>query len=344
LLAGAPEGRGHENVALREAPDQGLWWDIDEERPGADCVDAEWLEAFWKSAPGRTGLPRAEVLVTSDPDVNFRTRSIFLLEPERTAEISRIQRDGTRFRTRNVKRFGLRGWEGNEVVIDGDRVHAGPDCLRGVAFEKGHGRWRRMREVALERGGPADHPGGYKKALFEPFLLVAGTRGPPERQERSLHLARLIATHWWRRANGYVPIVRDTDLTDDLRSRFNLVLLGGPEVNAETRRLARNLNIVAVDGEVTLAGRPLPGEHLASAHWQRNPRYGDRKILVFQAVDTEADTLLNSLIPIGSGIGLPDYVVMGPEARLRSWGGFAAAGYWDQRFRYDPSNGWRASD
>jgi len=344
LMAGALEGLGHPNVTLKEVPEQGHWWDIDKERPGADCVDATWLEEFWKSAPRLTDPPQREVLVTSDPDVNYRAHSIYLLEPERTADISRIHRVGTRFQTRNVKKFGLYCTNWDEVVIDGDTIDAGRNLCSSVAFEKRRGHWRKMKELAVPRGGPADHPGGYKKALYEPFLLVAGTQGPPERQERSLHLARLIATSWWRRANGYVPIVRDTDLTDDLRSRYNLVLLGGPEVNAETKRLARDLNIVASEGRVTLAGRPLAGEHLASAHWQRSPRHRDRKVLVFQATDAEADPLLNSLIPLGSGIGLPDYVVMGHEVRLRSWGGFVAAGYWDQQFRYDPSNGWRASD
>jgi hypothetical protein len=176
-------------------------------------------------------------------------------------------------------------------------------------------------------------PGGAWKAMTRPFLVVAGTLS---RQEAALDAARAIAEAWLVRAGGLAPIVRDSDLTDDLRSRYSLVLVGGPDVNAETARLRRSLLVTVGAAGAAVGGEPLDaGPGLASLHWQPSPRFPGRSLLVLQSQDAQGDDLLTALHPIAPGAGFPDFVVASPLVRQRGWGGFVAAGFWSAGFGVD---------
>ncbi|MEM7244472.1 MAG: prolyl oligopeptidase family serine peptidase [Acidobacteriota bacterium] len=365
LLAGALDRRDHD-VALCEAPD-GKHWGHDNLRGSkkepSGCLDASLLREF-QVRQRRQPDPRRVVFVTTDPDIDPDRHWVEILQQRKVATDTRIEAEivspsRIEVSTRNVEAFALdlgerlerAGIELARAVI----VQVGEQELTlrrrgsGMRFElkRRAGRWR-ARAVARPTEGevfPNRRPGGMAKAMFRPFLLVAGTRGgDATRQESLLHLGRHLAQHWWRRANGFAPIVRDVDLTDELRERHELVLLGGPDLNHETHALRKGLNVVATHEGVRLAGRPVPGRELAAAHWQPDPRADERRVLVFQSTTATADSLLPLLDPIPPGAGLPDYVIAGPEVRARSWGGFRAAGFWTPDWRLDPSNGWRAAD
>jgi hypothetical protein len=65
---------------------------------------------------------------------------------------------------------------------------------------------------------------------------------------------------------------------------------------------------------------------------------------VLQGTTPFAESLLGSFNPIGSGQGLPDYMVATPAVRSRAWAGLAASGWWTPDFRYDPANAWLATE
>ena len=376
LLAGELERLGG-NVIYREVPGQGHWWDIDKDRPGADCVDSAELEAFWRSHV-LDRWPSRVVLTSADPDLARSSHWLTIDEQEHVGLITRLvaqdrenpQAASLTVSTRNARAFTVRLSPGLRAVaakrgtldvdVDGQLLHArvGPDdavlALRrdapGAARANGDAaRWRGSAAPEAPDGGRALSPGGYKKAMFEPFTLVVGTRGDAASQERILDLARALSLAWWVRANGTCVVVRDFEVTEAQRAARNLVLLGGPDVNAESLRLERGLLIVAHQSGplrsggaprsagVTVAGRSLRGGSFASAHWQPNPEHQERRILVFQASDATGEELLPSLNPIGGGHGLPDFVVATPDVRRSAWGGFAAVGYWSPDFRFDPA-------
>ena len=202
------------------------------------------------------------------------------------------------------------------------------DRERRYVFGRSGGQWTAFESQLAGKMDASDYPGSFRKAFFEPFLLVVPTGGSAERNERLMDQARLIAGVWWRRGNGMAPIVRDVDVTGEMREDYNLVLLGGPAVNLEAAEYVGDLNIEAGDGWMRFAGRDVPGENIASAHWQKNPFAPERKLMVFQSMSGEGDRLLGSLLPFYTGHGMPDYIVLGPESRAQSWGGFRATGFW----------------
>src|SRR6185295_14424932 len=111
LLVGALGLMGSD-AKLHEVPEKGHWWDIDKERPGADCVDAEELESFWRAHSEAVGWPRRVVLNTVDPDIDDEQYWVRLGEQRRVAEQSRIEAEvvdasTVRVSTRNVARFSL---------------------------------------------------------------------------------------------------------------------------------------------------------------------------------------------------------------------------------------------
>lgn len=371
LLAGELERLGGD-VSYREVPGMGHWWDIDKDRPGADCVDSAELEAFWR-AHVLNRWPRRVILTSADPDVARTASWLTLVTQERVGEISRIEAEtlvpeidvkGGRVKediarvvvsTRNVLRFEMH--LAPRLVPEGDvdvaidwrlmRVKLGPGkevvtCWRAAGLDStwsvNVGNWQ------LNAAPLPLVPGGIEKALYEPFTIVVGTLGDDARDERMLDLARALSLTWWVRANGTCQVMRDVDVRDSVRATRNLVLLGGPEVNAEARRLERGLRIVARASGVMLAGHAIQGEDLASVHWQESPEHGARRLLIFQAMTAQADGLLGSFNPIGSGHGLPDFVVATGAIRARSWAGFAAAGYWSPDFRLDRRSSWLARE
>ena len=370
LLTGELQRMGAD-VTYREVADKGHWWDVDKERPGADCVDSADLEAFWKAHVRPQGASRV-VLESIDPDVTAARDWVELLEQRRVAERSRIEATvaGTEaaagrgdakvtrvaVATRNVARFAVDLGDGRVagrqavLEVDGQDVPVDlqPEQKRVVLSRGSDDAWRAggsARSAAQRPPVDGLRPGSFKKAMYEPFVIVVGTQAGLARTERMLELARSLALAWWVRANGTSPIVRDTDVTPEMRVTRNLVLLGGPEVNAESARMAGDLLLVARGGGARLAGHGVAGgADLACVHWQPSPDAPSRRVLVFQATTPDADTLLGSFNPVGSGQGWPDFIVATPAVRLRSWAGFAAAGWWDPRFAYDPSNTWLTSN
>jgi predicted esterase len=358
-LIGALQRRGFD-ATLCELPDKKHWSDIDvpPDKPEG-CADTAALHERWRSAR-RSESPRRIVIVTSDPDVGGM-RSWARLErqvstaKESRLEITVVDAAHIEITTQNVEAFmiapppELQLAPRVRLVIDG-----GAQTLREsqpARLVRTGDRWMRSRDLgepARPRTGdlcdgtpryPGEpsrpQPGGLAKAIHQPFLIVAGTR---TRAESSLAIARAVSDAWWVRAGGLAPIVRDVDLTDEMRRGHSLILIGSPDVNAETAALRRSLRVIVDATGATAGAHRIAGEHLAAAHWQPDPRAPDSSILVLQAGDALGDELLLGLHPIAPGAGLPDYVIADPSVRLKGWGGFRSAGFWSPDFRFDEAN------
>lgn len=351
MLTGLLERLGGD-VTYVEAPGEGHWSDLDLARPGADSVDPAIMDIFWTRA--RDPFPRSFVFATPDPDVDDTRHWLRIDEQETCASESRIEADATDprrviLRTRNVMGFSVLlplqlGLAANAIVeVDGRVVEGlGPgESWRSLRREISG--WTLAAAPLAAPRGPNARPGGLAKALFTPFLIVLPTQGDAARNETLAATARLIATAWWVRGNGMVSVVRDTDLSAEQRGSFGLLLLGGPELNAETARIEQSLRLVARAGAARLDGRSLPGSDLACAHWQPHPEAPAQRVLVLQATSAEADLLLPGLQPIAAGLGLPDFIAASPRVRVAGFAGFVAAGFWAPDWTLDPASTWLAA-
>jgi hypothetical protein len=346
--AGAP-------VQLDEVDGMGHWWDQDKERKGADCVDSKRIEDFLRAASIGTP-PRRLSFTTTDIDVSASYFWVEVLAQRRCASQSRVEAEvidssNVRVTTSNVAALAIdlgdRSFRlADEVTLDvnGDVSRVDPHGGRLRLAPDAAGRWRLVRGASSD-APLAPRPGGLAKSLFRPFVIVVGTQGDDAWDDRLLDVARTMATAWWVRGNGFVTIVRDVDVSPKLRGERGLVLLGGPDENAETRRIARKLLVTASASDgVRLQHERVPGRDLACVHWQPNPEAPDQRVLVMQATSLDAALLLHGLQPIAAGSGLPDLVIASPRVRERGFGGFVAAAILAPDWSLDPASTWRAFD
>lgn len=349
MLTGLLERLGG-RVTYVEAPNEGHWSDLDLSRPGADSVDPAIMDDFWGKHV-RDAAPRRFVFATPDPDVDATRHWLRIDAQLRAASESRVEADvpdASRvvLLTRNVAglsvslppALGLQA--GATILIDGQTFAAKPPAM---SLRRDATGWAEASPPVASAPRPNARPGGLAKALFTPFLIVIPTQGDPARCESLAQVGRLVATAWWVRGNGHAPIVRDVDVGAAERASHGLLLLGGPDLNAETARIAGGLRIVARAEGASLAGRALPGADLAAAHWQPHPESPDQRVLVLQATSPKGDELLQGLQPIAAGLGLPDFAVASPRARIAGFGGFVAAGFWAPDWSLDPSSTWLAA-
>ena len=99
-----------------------------------------------------------------------------------------------------------------------------------------------------------------KSVFFHPFVLVYGTQGETPQHEMMLHRANQIAIQFWRRANGYVRVIADTEVTNSIESNFNLVMLGNLESNLMIKKLLPHTPLKFIKNGFCLEGKEYVGD------------------------------------------------------------------------------------
>jgi hypothetical protein len=178
-----------------------------------------------------------------------------------------------------------------------------------------------------------DLNGPIKQAYFSPFVLVYGTRGDTATTGLLLHQARLEAFQWWRRGNGFVEVLPDTDITDGIINSHNLILFGGPAENLITARINRDLPIRLDGASFFLGGERADGECLAGKFVYPNPLNQERLVVVHEGTGEDGLRLSTFFRAIYAGAGLPDFMIFDKRVRRTGWGGVISAGFFDSEWQ-----------
>ena len=153
-----------------------------------------------------------------------------------------------------------------------------------------------------------------KSVFLHPFVLVYGTQGETHQQEMLLHRANQIAIRFWRRANGYVRVMADTEVTNSIESDFNLVMLGNLESNLMIKKLLTHTPLKFIDNGLRLEGKEYVGE-LAASIMYPHPQFPKRMMAFFSGTTAEAEKWSLHFLPIYSGSGTPHYVIFDKTVR-----------------------------
>ena len=350
--------RGYD-VSYKEVPGMGHWWN-DPDTPGTDCVDASWINDFWKKHV-REPWPKKVVYRTHNYSVNNRAHWVTIDRPLKAycdikVEAEVVGPRTVRVETTNIGGLTLRLPErlvggikavpeagvshGGKVIVnlDGVRFVLDPIADDTYSFRREQqGVWK-VGEVAVpERAKIQELYGPWKQAFMRPFVIVYGTQGTDEEDEWTLALAKAYAHAWWYRANARAWIIADTDPMPELKEPPNLILLGGPKMNAVTARLEAKLPIIVRDDGILVGGRRIPGRDLAAKFVYPNPEHPDSLILVQEGQSLEGFKRLFNFTEIYSGAGFPDWMVWGDEVKLMGLGGACATGFFDLDWRIDDS-------
>jgi pimeloyl-ACP methyl ester carboxylesterase len=342
LFASLLEELGYE-YRYKEIPNKGHWYNLDDPE-NTVCVDDPELMEFLKTKE-RNPFPKHVVFKTTNLGQSHKSYWVEIIRQEKPFFESRIEAkvNGTRIgiSTRNVGEFALRlsqdllPYRNVRLVVDGEEIDYRFTESGKVYFRKRGGEFR-MGKAKHHRLSKS--PGSYgpiKQAYFSPFVLVYGTKGDSLVTELTLHQARLEATRWWRRGNGFAEILPDTEVTSETMESFNLILFGGPEENSVTAKLNRRLPMRIEDRKVVFGEKKMGGEGIAAKFIYPNPLNPEKLVCVHEGVGLDGLKLSTLFTAIYSGAGLPDFMIFDKTARLKGWGGVVCAGFFDSDWQLE---------
>jgi dienelactone hydrolase len=339
----------------KEVEGMGHWWD-NKETEGIDCVDADELLEFLKNQV-RNPNPKHIIFKTTDIGLNNKNGWVEIDEPERLYDDSLINaeiKDRTIVvKTENIAKFTLH--LSSELISPGEinlRING-----QGIKFSlsgeesltlRKEGRQFQLRKSSKQKlhqrpsgakninKSPA-FSGPIKKAYFSPFILVYGTQGDSESTEINLHQARVEAQNWWWRGNGCVEIIPDIKVNSETLDRYNLILLGGPETNAVTARIRKDLPISIKNNRLVFNGLEIEKDDVAFQIIYPNPLNREKYVVVKGGTSPKGEELAGLFNVIYSGAGLPDFIVYGEAVKEKGWGAILAAGFFDMNWKFDSS-------
>ena len=167
----------------------------------------------------------------------------------------------------------------------------------------------------------------FKKPLGPtPFAIVVGTTSKDERMKRFCRLLAERARDDWKEWQHVSPrYLKDTEITDEQIRSYSLVLYGGPEDNAVTARLIKDIPLTIEPDRITIDGRAFEVRGAAVRMAYVHPLNADRAVTLFAANSPDA------MFWAGTLPDDVDYVIddgrVGPEKdyfrNIVAWGRFA---------------------
>lgn len=353
----------HPDFAYYERPGAGHWW-------GNECVDWPPLMEFLR---GRQRPAVSEVrhvrFTTATPGILARSdwatieMQIEQLKPSRVD--LRLDAAARRFSgtTENVARLSLDLNELSRAAGEGEGEASRPAALEPhrplhlefdgqtladvpwpadnvVRLARDRGQWTLAQAVSPTHKGPR-RAGLFKDAFRNRVLLVVGTGGTPEENAYLLARARYDAETFWYRGNGMLPIVLDTAFDPRAEPDRNIVLYGNAATNRAWPALLGDSPVQVTPGLVAVGSRRERGDDLACLLIR--PRPGSETASVGAVAGTGlAGLRLTASIPyFRSGVGLPDWIVVGPEALKEGVTGIRGAGFFGNDWSLsDSDSGW----
>lgn len=180
-----------------------------------------------------------------------------------------------------------------------------------------------VRTVALEKGRVTLFADGYSRAPGEkrasvagpisdamtgPFAVVVGTISPDAMlRDLCARKAKDIAGYWNASQHQPVRLYKDTEIPESDLSKYSLILIGGPDANSITRRLASSLPLKISGEEIVIAGRTFQAPDAAVAMIHPHPLNPERYVVVAASTSPSG---MYFFAPLGPEMNEFDYVIV----------------------------------
>jgi dienelactone hydrolase len=164
----------------------------------------------------------------------------------------------------------------------------------------------------------------------KPSAIVVGTISKEEPMKRFCRLLAERAREAWKNWQHVEPrFFTDTEITDEQLREYSLVLYGGPEDNAVTARLIKDIPLTIEPARITLDGREFAVRDAAVRLVYPHPLNDDRLVTV--VAGTSAQGLFHAdRLPEDFDFVIDDgKVTDDPDRTVVAWGRF------DHHWRYD---------
>jgi poly(3-hydroxybutyrate) depolymerase len=162
-----------------------------------------------------------------------------------------------------------------------------------------NGQTHQPRETSgvIELGARPASSGLHKRAGLEgplpavlatPFIVVVGTVSPNERMREHIQTrANSFSQQWLSWQHQPLRMIKDTEVTAEHEQAYSLILIGGADANAVTRRIAKKLPFTASRTGIVVDGREWPAKDSVLQAIYPSPLAGDRYVYVIAATSAE---------------------------------------------------------
>jgi acetyl esterase/lipase len=168
--------------------------------------------------------------------------------------------------------------------------------------------------------------GPFKNAFRDRFLLVYG-----DANDRKV--AELMATEWKENADGDAPLKAATQVTDEDKSRYNLILFGTATTNALIAEVAPTLPVELTPTGYRIGTQTVAGEKLGLRMIWRSPWSEKRLIGICSGI------WWGEKLPVNHKLDLiPDYIVYDGSLDADDTNHALEAGFFDGDFGLQKGN------
>jgi pimeloyl-ACP methyl ester carboxylesterase len=324
----------HPRLSYHEEPGAGHWW-------GGKCVD--WPDLFQMFE--RVRLPAdADVkdveFTTADPAMSGRFHWVTIeqqIQPMRPSTISLKRNEATiSGAAKNVAmlNFDVSALKGvHEVELDGQSVSV-PEGER-VVLRRREGKWAAAGSAVDPKQKNSKRGGPFVTVFDHRVMFVYGTGGKPGAAADALATARQLAEAFYYRGNGSIDVIADTEFSASESSGRNVVLFGNADNNRAWAAVLGDSPIRVNDGSIIVGKDQFKGDDLGAVFVR--PREGNAENLVGAVASSgHGGTVVIERLPMAvSGVGLPDWTVIGADTFSTGIGGVRAAGYFGNDWGLD---------
>ena len=318
----------HPRLSYHEEPGAGHWW-------GSKCVDwPPMFEMFQKAyLPSDNEVNDIE-FTTVNPTISGKfhwaviEQQIHAMRPS-TIKLARKDNriSGTTSNVAMLRLFveGL-GQFPSALELDQQKIELPDKNAKALMLVKQFDKWSIVPELDLLQKNAA-RSGPFIWTFINRMVFVYGTHGSAQAAADSLAAARLVAENFYYRGNGSVDVIADTAFDSDKFEDRNVILFGNIDCNSAWQTVAANAPIEVHEGYVKAGERRFNGDDLAALFLY--PRSGSEFMTVAAIASSgHAGAIEASRLPlVTSGVGFPDWIVIGADSLKKGVPGVRAAGY-----------------
>jgi len=325
------------NSSYNEVPGQNHWWDTVMTTP-------QLVDFYYKQTNNNEKVPRKledfEIVVGDPGDMGSKS-GIKVLHLEDPGQYGRVQVQGHQITTSNVLSidFDPSIWKGQTVTMDGSDLFL-DDVSTPTTVSQSNGAWS-IRTQGHSAGGL---PTRYGRQLGS-MTAILRTRGPfiirHQGSEVSTRLALQVSRNLHQYFQADTNIIPSSSWDDAIEGSGNvitLILQGNTpaSLHSDFPLQPSSSSIAVRDSRGNLRVYGKDGTSVGAAFL--SPLKGEQLELVIWGSDEDALARATRLVPMVTGVGQPDFVILGEKAKVKGVDGALAMGFLDHEWKVTPSS------
>ena len=171
-----------------------------------------------------------------------------------------------------------------------------------------------MREPAVGEKRPGIS-GPLDDILYEPHVFVYGTADPAQ-TDTNRRRAKEAARYYWNSAEIQVPVVADSELTEQQRQSLHLVLIGNPRSNTVLAEIHSRLPVTFDAKGIEFRGKRYEGDSVGISFIYPNPMTAGQTYVKVHAGVTWRGTWLSGYLPRWG----PDFLIYDEAIAVQRFG------------------------